>query len=62
MVSQSPCVLAVPHGLLSCYQKSAICTVPKYMISGEIENYSELVMVEQLEEAQGRRASRLWYM
>jgi hypothetical protein len=32
------------------------------MISGEIENYGELVMVERLREAQGRRAGHLWYV
>jgi hypothetical protein len=30
-------------------------TVPKSMISGEIENHGELVMLEQLREARGRR-------
>ncbi len=37
-------------------QRSAVCTVPKSMISGEIKSYGELVMVERLEEAQGRRS------
>jgi hypothetical protein len=32
------------------------------MISGEIENYGELVMVERLGEALGRRAGRFWYV
>jgi hypothetical protein len=37
-------------------QRSAVSIVPKSMISGEIESYGELVMVERLEEAQGRRS------
>jgi hypothetical protein len=37
-------------------QRSAICTVPKSMIFGEIKSYGELVMVERLEEAQGGRS------
>ena len=48
-----------PMVYLGVTQRSAICTIPKSMISSEIENYGELVMVERLEEAQGRRAGRL---
>ena len=36
-----------------------MCTVPKSMIASEIENYGELVMVERLKEAQGRKAGCL---
>jgi hypothetical protein len=36
-------------------QRFAVSKVPKSMISGEIESYGELVMIERLEEAQGRR-------
>jgi hypothetical protein len=32
-----------------------MCTVPKSIISSEIENYGELVMLRRLGEAQGRR-------
>jgi hypothetical protein len=39
-------------------QGSAVSTMSKSMISGEIESYGESVMVERLEEAQGR-SSRL---
>jgi hypothetical protein len=37
-------------------QRSAISTVLRSMILGEIESYGELVMVEQLEEARGRKS------
>ena len=36
-------------------QRFPVSEVPKSMISGEIESYGELVMIERLEEAQGRR-------
>ena len=36
-------------------QRSVVSTVPKSMISSEIKSYGELVMVDQFEEAQGRR-------
>jgi hypothetical protein len=32
------------------------------MIYDEIENHGELMMVERLGEAQGRRVDRLWYV
>ena len=39
-------------------QRSAASTVPRSMISNEIESYGELVMVEQLEETNlGNRGS-----
>ena len=44
------------------HQRSVVCTVSKSMIYGEIEYHGELVMVERLEEAQGRRVGCLWYM
>ena len=37
-------------------QRSTISTIPKSMISNEIESYGELVMVERLKEARGRRS------
>uniref|UniRef100_A0A2N9FEL5 Uncharacterized protein n=1 Tax=Fagus sylvatica TaxID=28930 RepID=A0A2N9FEL5_FAGSY len=37
-------------------QRSAASRVSRSMISGEIESYGELVMVERLEETQGRRS------
>jgi hypothetical protein len=37
-------------------QRSTVSTVLRSMISGEIESYGELVMLERLEEARGRRS------
>ena len=37
-------------------QRSVVSIVPRSMISGEIESYGKLVMVERLEETRGRRS------
>ena len=47
--SQFWCILAVSNGLWAVIQKSVAWTVPELMVSGGMEGWDELEMVEQFE-------------
>ncbi len=54
-----PCILAISNGLWAVIQKSAAWTVPELMISGGMEGWNELEMLEQFEN--GRPAALVMF-
>ena len=54
-----PCILAVSNGLWAVIQKSVAWTVPELMVSGGMEGWDKLEMLEQFEN--GRPATLVMF-